>query len=552
MNADQPRPASGSGAVALGILASRTAGLVREMFASRLLGNTGAADAFAVAMRIPNLLQNLLGEGVLSASLVPVYSKLLGSGDEKGRHEAGRVAGAVAASLMLVVGTGVLVIMALARPITFVLAPGLGGDRFELAVSLTRITALGVGFAVLSAWCLGVLNSHRRFFLSYVAPVAWNAAQIAALVTAGLLAFELDDVARAMAWGVTVGGLLQLLVQLPLTLRLVRGLRLALAWRHREVREVRRRFGPAVLGRGVVQLSAYLDLALASLLAAGAVAALFRAQILYTLPVSLFAMSVAAAELPEMSRLADDPASLGERARLGVRRVVFWMTLVAVVYLVAGDLVVGVLFEGGEFTSADTVVVWWAIGAYAVGLPAVGMSRVLQNASYALGDTAGPARIAVIRVAVAVGVGMLLMFPLDRVMVGTDGLVGVADAWGLAWALPEAERTMPGLVRLGAAGLAVGSAVAAWVELVLLTRLVGRSPAGPVETGPALLGLAGPFGATLAAAAAVKLLVGGWPVLIAAAAVGTVAVAAHTLVASACGVREADLILNPARRIMRR
>lgn len=551
MNADQPRPASGSGAVALGILASRTAGLVREMFASRLLGNTGAADAFAVAMRIPNLLQNLLGEGVLSASLVPVYSRLLGSGDDEGRHEAGRVAGAVAASLMVVVGAGVLVIMTLARPITYVLAPGLDGERFELAVSLTRITALGVGFAVLSAWCLGVLNSHRRFFLSYVAPVAWNAAQIAALVTAGLLAFELDDVARAMAWGVTAGGLLQLLVQLPLTLRLARGLRLALAWRHREVREVRRRFGPAVLGRGVVQLSAYLDLALASLLAAGAVAALFRAQILYTLPVSLFAMSVAAAELPEMSRLASDPDSLAERARLGVRRVVFWMTLVAAVYLVAGDLVVGVLFEGGEFTSADTVVVWCAIGAYAAGLPAAGMSRVLQNASYALGDTAGPARIAVIRVAVAVGVGMLLMFPLDRVMVGADGLVGVSDAWGLSWALPEAERTVPGLVRLGAAGLAAGSAVAAWVELALLTRLLRRSAAGPAGAGPALLGLAGPFGATLAAAAAVKLLVGAWPVLIATAAVGTVAVAAHTLVASACGVREADLILNPVRRILR-
>ncbi len=552
MNADQPRPASGSGAVALGIFASRSAGLVREMVASRLLGNTGAADAFAVAMRIPNLLQNLLGEGVLSASLVPVYSKLLGQGDDKGRHEAGRVAGAVAASLMVVVGAGVLLIMALARPITFVLAPGLSDDRFELAVSLTRVTALGMGFAVLSAWCLGVLNSHRRFFLSYVAPVAWNAAQIAALVTAGLLAFELDDTARAMAWGVTVGGLLQLLVQLPLTLRLARGLRLSLAWRHRGVREVRRRFGPAVLGRGVVQLSAYLDLVLASLLAAGAVAALFRAQILYTLPVSLFAMSVAAAELPEMSRLASDPDSLARRARLGVRRVVFWMALAAAVYLVAGDLVVGVLFEGGEFTSADTVVVWCAIGAYAVGLPAVGMSRVLQNASYALGDVAGPARIAVVRVAVAVGVGTLLMFPLDRVMVGPDGLIGAADALGLAWALPEAVRTAPGLVRLGAAGLAAGSAVAAWVELALLARRVGRSAPGAAGTGSALLGLAGPFGAALAAAAAVKLLVGGGPVLLAAAAVGTAAVAAYTLVASACGVREAELILGPVRRFTRR
>ena len=480
MNADQPRPASGSGAVALGIFASRSAGLVREMVASRLLGNTGAADAFAVAMRIPNLLQNLLGEGVLSASLVPVYSKLLGQGDDKGRHEAGRVAGAVAASLMVVVGAGVLVIMALARPITFVLAPGLSDDRFELAVSLTRVTALGVGFAVLSAWCLGVLNSHRRFFLSYVAPVAWNAAQIAALVTAGLLAFELDDTARAMAWGVTVGGLLQLLVQLPLTLRLARGLRLSLAWRHRGVREVRRRFGPAVLGRGVVQLSAYLDLVLASLLAAGAVAALFRAQILYTLPVSLFAMSVAAAELPEMSRLASDPDSLARRARLGVRRVVFWMALAAAVYLVAGDLVVGVLFEGGEFTSADTVVVWCAIGAYAVGLPAVGMSRVLQNASYALGDVAGPARIAVVRVAVAVGVGTLLMFPLDP---GDGGprrpdRGGRCPGAGLGSARGRQDGAGPGAAGGGGSGRRFGGG-----------RLGGAGPAGPA--GGALLSRGG-------------------------------------------------------------
>jgi len=174
------------------------------------------------------MLQNLLGEGVLSASFVPVYSRLLDESarDEDGPTDPGRVAGAVAAALMTVVGLSVALIVTLARPITFVLAPGLTDDRFDLAVSLVRITALGTGFAVLSAWCLGVLNSHRRFFVSYAAPVLWNAVQVGALVVAWILAFDLDGVARALAWGVAGGGLAQLLVQLPLTLRLARGLRL--------------------------------------------------------------------------------------------------------------------------------------------------------------------------------------------------------------------------------------------------------------------------------------------------------------------------------------
>ena len=232
--------------MALGIGASRLAGLGRETVASRLLGNTAAADAFAVAMRIPNMLQNLLGEGVLSASFVPVYSRLLDEAHHEGgdRDDPGRVAGAVAAALMAIVGLAVALIVTLARPITFVLAPGIVGDgRFDLAVSLVRITALGTGFAVLSAWCLGVLNSHRRFFVSYAAPVLWNAVQVGALVVAWVLVFDLDGVARTLAWGVAGGGLAQLLVQLPLTVRLARGLRLRWIRGHAGLREIRRRFG---------------------------------------------------------------------------------------------------------------------------------------------------------------------------------------------------------------------------------------------------------------------------------------------------------------------
>ena len=225
---------SGALLVGLGIGASRLSGLGRETIASRLLGNTAAGDAFAVAMRIPNLLQNLLGEGVLSATFVPVYSRLLDSEDaDGGLGDAGRVAGAVAAALMLIVGLAVALIITFARPLALVLAPGLSAGRFELAVSLVRITALGTGLAVMSAWCLGILNSHRRFFLSYAAPVLWNAAQVAALIVAWILAFDLDDVARALAWGVAAGGLAQLVVQLPLTIRLAKGLRLRWTRGHR-------------------------------------------------------------------------------------------------------------------------------------------------------------------------------------------------------------------------------------------------------------------------------------------------------------------------------
>ena len=545
----RPRRASGSLLVALGIGASRLAGLGRETVASRLLGNTAAGDAFAVAMRIPNMLQNLLGEGVLSASFVPVYSRLLDEADSEGgdREDPGRVAGAVAAALMAIVGLAVALFVTLARPITFVLAPGIVGDeRFDLAVSLVRITAVGTGFAVLSAWCLGVLNSHRRFFVSYAAPVLWNAVQVGALVVAWILVFDLDGVARTLAWGVAGGGLAQLLVQLPLTVRLARGLRLRWMRGHAGLREIRRRFGPALLGRGVVQVSAFLDQILATLLATGAIAALFRAQILYLLPVSLFAMSIAAAELPEMSQLADDPVALAHRTRLAMRRVAFWMLMTAVIYVAAGDLVVGLLFEGGVFGSADTVLVWFVVGTYALGLPATGVSRVLQNACYARGDTAGPARIAAIRVAVAAAVGTVVMFPLDRIVVGPDGLLGAADAIGLAWALPAAERALDDVVRLGAVGLALGSALGAWTEIVLLSQRFGA----PDAVRSALAAPAAAAAASFATTAALKLLVDGWPVILSAPVVAAAAVGVYTVVAYRSGVAEAHLLLQPLRRAL--
>jgi putative peptidoglycan lipid II flippase len=536
----------GSGLVAAGIGLSRVAGLIREMVTSRVLGLSLAADAFAAAARIPNLLQNLLGEGVLSASFVPVYSQLL---DEDDEAEASRVAGAVGALLLVMTGLSVLVLVVAARPLTAFFAPGWSGPRYELAIDLTQIMAVGVGFLVMSAWCLGILNSHRHFFLPYAAPVLWNAVQIVALLFIWWRDWAVEDAARGLAIAVSVGGAAQLLVQLPTVRHLARGVRLRFDNHHPRVRDVRRRFVPAVLGRGVVQISAYLDLILATFLAAGAVSALFKAQMLYTLPVSLFAMSVAAAELPEMSRLSNDPEALVARTRRALERIAFWMLLAAFVAIAAGDLMVGVLFQGGEFDGTDAVLVWLILATYAIGLPAIGTSRLLQNTCYAVGDTRGPARIAVIRVAIAAIVGLTFMFPLDRILVGPDGLIGVGDTAAFGPLDPDV-RELAGPVRLGAMGLAFGSAIGAWLEFSLLSALVRRHLPGLGDPRGPLLGPATAAAVAFVVTAATKLAVSPLPLLAEAVICLSVAVITYTVLCFRTGIRDADLLLRPVRRAL--
>ena len=179
LNGDQPTDTGHHAAlVATGILLSRIAGLIRDRIFAHYFGNSDAADAFKAAFRIPNLLQNLFGEGVLSASFIPVYAALLAKGE---RDEADRMAAAIFSLLSLLISILVL-IGVLATPLLIdVIAPGFKGAKHELTVSLVRILFPGAGFLALSAWCLGVLNSHRRFFISYTAPVAWNLVMIVSL-----------------------------------------------------------------------------------------------------------------------------------------------------------------------------------------------------------------------------------------------------------------------------------------------------------------------------------------------------------------------------------
>ena len=283
------------------------------------------------------------------------------------------------------------------------------------------------------------------------------------------------DIVRAAAWGVALGALLQFAIQLPAVLRVAPRIRPALKTQLAGVREVGSRFVPAFLGRGVVQLSAFLDLFLAGLLAVGAISGLFFAQILYLLPIGVFAMSVAAADLPELAREHRNPQKVAARMRVGQERVAFYVLFCAALFITAGKPIVGALFERRDFTSDDTVFVWLVLAAYSLGLVASSASRLFQNACFARGDVAGPARVAGLRVTLAAVLGFALMLQFDRyglVSAQVDKL-GDLPASSLLPKSVRIDEEAP--QRLGAVGLALGSAVASWVEYAILRVRVRRS-----------------------------------------------------------------------------
>ncbi len=445
-------------AVATGIFLSRLAGLLRVRAFSFFFGlQSDAADAFNAAFRIPNLLQNLFGEGALSGSFIPVYSGLRA---RQRTEEAARVARTVFALLAAAVSVISLLGVLFAPVVITGLAPGFTGAKRDLTIALVRILFPGAGVLVLSAWCLGVLNVHGRFLLSYAAPIAWNIAMIATLLLFGH-GRALPSLALYLAWGSVVGSLAQLGVQFAQAWSLSSGgPGLAIS---EPVREAVRNFGPVLASRGAVQLTAYIDTVIASLLPTGAVTGLTNTQILYTLPVSLFGISISSAALPTISAdaHAEDAAErVRSRVAENASRIAYFVIPSAVAFLAIGDVLAGALFQTGRFTAADSQYVWGILAGSAVGLVAATTSRLYGVAHYALGDTKRPLRFTLARLALATALGYVGAVLLP-------GWVGLDPKWG-------------------AAGLTASAGIAGWVELLLLRRSL-RSRVGEVSPPAAYL-----------------------------------------------------------------
>ena len=421
---------------------------MRERVFAHYFGSTDAADAFKAALRIPNLLQNLFGEGALSSSFIPVYANLLASGK---KEEAEKVARVIGSLLALVISLLVLAGILASPYLIDLIAPGFAGVKREYTIRLVRIMFPGIGILVLSAWCLGILNSHRRFFLPYAAPVLWNLAIIGALVGFGGK-LQLYPLAEIVAWGAVAGSVLQFGVQLPTVIQLAGRIRFQLDMVSSNIRTIIRNFIPGVGSRGVNQVSGYIDSIFASFLPSGAMAALSYTYTLYILPVSLFGMSISNAELPEMSSHvgSDDTIAVALRQRLNsaIQRVSFLIIPSVAAFLAIGDSIVALLYQSGKFTRNDVEYVWAALAGYTIGLLAATLGRLYSSAFWALRDTRTPFYFAALRVALAAGLEWLLAFPVPR-------WIGLSPHWGLV-------------------GLTLASGTAAWIEFSLLRRSMNR------------------------------------------------------------------------------
>jgi putative peptidoglycan lipid II flippase len=436
------RPPGGSaGVVASGILLSRIAGLVRESIFAHFFGNSAAADALKAGLRIPNILYNLLGEGSLSASFIVVYSKMLGERDE----DADLLAWAFGTLLALIVAVLVAAGVMLAPYLIDVIAPGFADEKRALTIEIVRILFPGTGMLVMSAWCLGVLNSHHRFFASYTAPVFWNLAIIVTLLWFGPYRTQ-DGLAIDYAWGAVAGASLQFLVQVPQTLSLLKRRQLSFSRVAEPLRVVFRNLGPVVGSKGVAQISAYVDTILASLLPTGAVAALGYQQIFYLLPVSLFGLSMAASELPTMSRASGSVEQVGATLRMrlnaGLRQIAFLIVPSAAAFIFLGDVIVAFVLQSGHFSHRDAVYVWSVMAGSGIGMLATTMVQLYNSAFYSLLDTRTPLRFAIVRVTLTLILGYLAAIHLP-------GLIGIPRRWGVA-------------------GLSASAGIAAWVEFTLL------------------------------------------------------------------------------------
>jgi putative peptidoglycan lipid II flippase len=486
--------------VAAGIFVTRVLGYVRERVFAYYFGNSSVgADAFRAALRIPNAIRNLLGEGTLSASFIPVYAALNQRSD---KQAARALAGAVLGLLLLATGVLAALGIAFAPTITSLIARGFDAPRRELTITLVRILFAMTGLMVVSAWCLGILNTHRRFFLPYAAPAVWNVAGIVAMVAAGSwfanrtlpMDAQLYRLALALAWGTVAGALLQVGIQLPACWRLLHGIVVRFSLAPEGVRGVLAAWLPLLLGAGVAQVSGFVDTILGSFTGAGGVSALGYAQLVQVLPVSLFGVSVAAVSLPELSRDATSEVPndlLRARIATAFRRITFFVLPSAFAFAALGPVIVGALFQTGRFDADDTALVGGVLAAYGVGLVGQATVKLFASGFYALRDTRTPVKIATLSLLVSTALAVVLM----------------------RW--------------YGPAGIAFGSSLGSTVNVVLHLRDLDRrigAILGPADWRAAGVSAAAAAAGAAAGAGAVHLTTGVGPVFLALLSLGTFSV----------------------------
>jgi putative peptidoglycan lipid II flippase len=415
MSSENKKMVKAAGTVGVYTLLSRILGFIRDMMMAGYFGSGMITDAFIAAFRLPNLMRRLLAEGSLVLAFVPVFSETL---EAKGQDEAFRLAESSFKVLTLILVVLTLCGILFASYILMILAPGFMDEpgKMELAVTLTRIVFPYVFFICLVALCMGVLNSLGHFAAPALAPVLLNGVMIAGMWGGAM--FSQDSRVRIMilAWSVIVGGVIQLMLQVPFLWTKGFRFRLTTPLVHPGVRQIGRLMLPSIVGAGVYQVNVVSGTILASYLLEGSISWLYYADRVFQFPLGIFAISMGTAVLPSLSRqaAAGDMDGLKQTFSQGLR-FVFYITLPATAGLVAlATPIVAVLFKRGEFGAYDLEMTSQALVYFSLGLCPVAAVRVAAPVFYARKDAITPVRIAVFSILLNITLSIILMGPLKH------------------------------------------------------------------------------------------------------------------------------------------
>ena len=444
-------------------LVSRVLGFIRDVVIARVFGAGVATDAFFVAFRIPNLFRRLFAEGAFSQAFIPVLTA------EKGREDqaavidlVGATAGVLALVLFVVVAVGVI-----AAPLfILVFAPGFTHDdsQWALAADLLRITFPYLLFISITALFGSLLNTYGRFAIPALTPALLNVALIAAAV---VLAPRLEQPVMALAIGVFIGGVLQFLVQFAAVRKLGVLGRLRINFAHAGVRKILTLMGPAIFGVSVAQINLMIDTMIASLLTTGSISWLYYSDRLVEFPLGVFGIALATVVLPSLSRhhVDGDPRGFSATLDWALRLVVIISLPAACGLAFLAEPMLSTLFQYGALNEHDVVMAGRSLVAYASGLTAFILVKILAPGFYARQDTRTPVKIGVIAMCANIVLNLVFVFPLAH------------------------------------AGLALATAIAAYINALLLLHALRKN--GFYQP----LGGWGGFSARVAAALAVMLAV---------------------------------------------
>ncbi len=446
--------------------ASRVLGFLRDILIAALLGTGPVADAFFVALKLPNLFRRLFGEGAFNAAFVPAFAASLAG---EGVAPARRLAEEVASVMVVWLGFLTLLGLLLMPLLMHLLAPGFAADpaKFALSVALSRLTFPYLMLICLAALLSGVLNGINRFAAAAATPVVFNIALIGALV---LIPPGVLPRGQALAIGVTVSGMAQLGL---LAIALSRGgmaLRLRAPRLTAGVRVVLRRMGPGILGAGVTQINVAVDTIIASLLPAGTVSVLYYADRVNQLPLGTIGTAVGTALLPLLARQIRAQALVELRATLNqALALALALTLpAAFALMLLAEPIMLALFRHGALSGAAAAKSAAALAAYAIGLPAFVLAKLFSPGFFARGDTKTPVKIGVIAVFLNLALNLALMRPLGYLGPPlATSLAAFFNAFALALLLARAGHFGPDRALLGRIGRILAAALAMVLALAL-------------------------------------------------------------------------------------